>query len=470
MKQFLDRDFLLSNEVSKKLFFEHAEKLPIIDYHCHLSPKEIYEDKKFNTITEVWLGSNGVGDHYKWRLMREMGIDESYITGDKPDYERFFKFAEAMPYFLGNPMYHWCHLELQRFFGITKTLSASTAKEIYDEANKKLETLTARKLIEMSNVYMVGTTDDPVDDLHYHELLAKDKSFKTRVIPCLRPDKAMNIERKTFLPWLTQMEKVCNRKITSLQDLLDSLDERVKYFVDHGCVAADHGLDSLYFRRATYEEANEVFLKGLKGEEITIDDQDVYKGYILVHMGRLYHKYGLVQQYHIGAIRNNSKRMFEKLGPDTGYDSIGDDPVAAKLADLLSTLEETNELPKTILYTLNPRDNEVLAGMMNCFQGEGIKGKIQFGTAWWFNDHYDGMNRQLSCLASEGLLSVFVGMLTDSRSFLSYPRHEYFRRILCDFIGRLVENGQYPCDYEILGKIVEDICFNNAYHYFNLDK
>ena len=466
MKKFLDEDFLLTNDVAKELYFNHAKKMPIYDFHCHLVPQEIYEDKKFKNITEAWLGANHYGDHYKWRLLREFGVEEKYITGDADDRERFNKFAEVIPYMVGNPIYQWTHLELQRYFGIYDILSPKTADKIWNECNAKLETMTARKMIEMNNVEALCTTDDPVDDLHYHELLAKDESFKVRVLPCMRPDKAINVERDTFIPWVKKLSEVCGKEIASLKDLLDCLDERIKFFVDHGCVATDHALDVLHYSDASYEEANEVFLKGIKGEHISFEEEDAYKGYVLVHLGKEYHKYNLVQQYHIGALRNNSKRMYKVLGADTGYDAIEDHLAASKLSALLSKLDETNELPKTVLYTLNPRDNEVLTTLMNCFQGEGIKGKIQFGTAWWFNDHFDGMTRQLTSLSSIGLISCFVGMLTDSRSLLSYPRHEYFRRLLCDFLGKLVEEGKYPCDLETLGKIVEDISYNNAYNYF----
>ena len=466
MKKFLDEDFLLTNDVAKELYFNHAKKMPIYDFHCHLVPQEIYEDKKFKNITEAWLGANHYGDHYKWRLLREFGVEEKYITGDADDRERFNKFAEVIPYMVGNPIYQWTHLELQRYFGIYDILSPKTADKIWNECNAKLETMTARKMIEMNNVEALCTTDDPVDDLHYHELLAKDESFKVRVLPCMRPDKAINVERDTFIPWVKKLSEVCDKEITSLKDLLDCLDERIKFFVDHGCVATDHALDVLHYSDASYEEANKVFLKGIKGEHISFEEEDAYKGYVLVHLGKEYHKYNLVQQYHIGALRNNSKRMYKVLGADTGYDAIEDHLVASKLSALLSKLDETNELPKTVLYTLNPRDNEVLTTLMNCFQGEGIKGKIQFGTAWWFNDHFDGMTRQLTSLSSIGLISCFIGMLTDSRSLLSYPRHEYFRRLLCDFLGKLVEEGKYPCDLETLGKIVEDISYNNAYNYF----
>lgn len=465
MKEFLGKDFLLSNKVSEELYFEHASKMPIFDFHCHLVPQEIYEDKKFETITEAWIGANGYGDHYKWRLLREFGVSEDYITGNRTDKEKFDKYAEVMPYMAGNPIYQWTHLELQRYFGIYDLLSPATADAIYEKCNEKLKTVTARKMITMSNVDTIFTTDDPTDDLHWHELLAKDTSFKTHVYPCMRPDKAINVERDTFIPWIKKLSAVSNKDITDLRTMLACLDKRIEYFVAHNCSATDHALDTVHYKKGTYEEAAIIFLKGLKGEKITEEEEDIYKGYVLIHLGKIYHKYNLVQQYHIGALRNNSQRMYEKMGPDTGFDAIEDQPVAEKLAALLSALDYTDELPKTVLYTLNPKDNEILATLMNCFQG-GVKGKIQYGTAWWFNDHYDGINRQLQALSEDGLLSCFIGMLTDSRSLLSYPRHEYFRREVCDFIGRMVEEGRYPYNKEVLGKIVEDISFNNAKEYF----
>ncbi len=470
MSEFLGKDFLLDTDLSKKLY-EHAKKMPIFDFHCHLVPEQIYKDYQFKNITEAWLGANHYGDHYKWRLMREFGVDESYITGDKPDRERYNKFAEVMPYMVGNPIYVWTHLELRKYFGITKTLSPETADEIWEETSRQLKTLTARKMMEINNVETVFTTDDPIDDLHYHELMAKDPSLKTKVCPAWRPDKAINVERDSFLPWLHQLEKVVNRPIKSLKDLLDALDERLKFFVDHGCAASDHALDVVHYKKnTTYEEANQVFLKGLKGDPITLEDQDIYKGYLLAHLGRQYHKYNMVQEYHIGALRNNSSRMFKVLGPDTGYDATYDQPVAEKLSALLDDLDSTDELPKTVLFSLNSSDYPSLVSLMNCFQGnikgKPFKGKIQLGTSWWFEDTIPGMRKQLEFLANDGLISCFIGMLTDSRSFLSYPRHDLFRRLVCQYLAKQVEEGLYPNDEELLCKIVEDISYNNANEYF----
>ena len=462
MKKFLDKDFILQTETASRLYHEHAEKMPIFDFHCHLSIQEIYEDKKFRSITEAWLG----GDHYKWRLMRELGVDESYITGDKSDFEKFSKYAEVIPYAIGNPIYHWTHLELQRFFGINDILSPATAKKIYDQANKKIETLSARKLIVNSNVKTLFTTDDPVDNLHFHKLLAADKSFPVKVAPAFRPDKAINITLPTFLPYVAKLSEVAGIKIDGIDSLCEALTRRVDFFDSVGCVCSDHALDVVMYAPATREEVDEIVKLALKGGKLTRLQEEQYKGYVLVHLGRQYARLKWVQQYHIGALRNNSSRYMRLLGADTGFDAIEDQPFASKLSAILDALDQTDELPKTILYCLNPRDNEVLATIMNCFQQSGTVGKIQFGSAWWFNDQKDGMERQLTALSQVALLSKFVGMLTDSRSFLSYTRHEYFRRVLCNLLGNLIENGEYPCDLELVGKIVEDVCYNNAVAYF----
>ncbi len=465
MKEFLGDDFLLNSDLAKKLYNEHAKKMPIFDFHCHLVPQQIAEDYHFSSITEAWLGANGYGDHYKWRLMREMGVPEDYITGDRTAWEKFEKFAECMPYFIGNPIYEWTHLELKTYFGIRKPLSPATAKEIFDECNEKLKTMSARKMMELNNVATVYTTDDPVDDLHWHEVMAKDPTLKTKVCPAWRPDKAINVERDTFIPWVKQLAKVTNKDIKDLKTMLEALDERLEFFVNHGCTASDHALDVVHYKKATYEEANAVFLKGLNGEKVTFEEEDIYKGYLMMHLGKAYHKYNMVQEYHIGALRNNSLRNYKRIGADTGYDAVEDREFAEKLSALLNDLDETDELPKTVLFTLNEKDYIVLATLKNCFQG-GMKGKIQMGTAWWFNDHFDGMDAQMKKLSADGLISCFIGMLTDSRSFLSYPRHDYFRREMCNYLADLVLAGRYPDDEETLGKIVEDISYNNAVEYF----
>ena len=462
MKDFIDKDFVLQNETAKKLYHEYAEGMPIFDFHCHLPVEEIYNDRKFASITECWLG----GDHYKWRLMRELGVDESYITGDKGDFEKFEKYAEVMPYAIGKPILHWTHLELRRYFDIEEVLSPKTAKEIFDKCNKKLETLTARKLITMSNVKKLFTTDDPVDDLHFHKLLKEDKTFDVEVYPAFRPDKAINIELPTYVPYIGKLSEVSGVKIDGIDSLCGALTKRIEFFDSVGCVCSDHALDVVMFVPSDKETVDGIVKKALKGETLTEEEIGKYKGYILVHLGKQYARLHWVQQYHIGALRNNSRRYMGLLGPDTGFDAIEDQTFAKKLAMLMDTLDSTDELPKTILYCLNPRDNEVLAAIRNCFQQSGIVAKIQFGSAWWFNDQKDGMERQLTALSQLGLVSKFVGMLTDSRSFLSYTRHEYFRRILCNMFGKLIEEGEYPNEPELVGEIVKDICYNNAIRYF----
>ncbi len=463
MKKFMDQSFVLENATAKTLYDKYAKNMPIFDYHCHLSVEDIYADRRFVSITECWLG----GDHYKWRLMREMGVEEGYVTGNKSRQEKFMKFAEVIPYAIGNPIYHWTHLELRRYFGIEEVLSPETAERIYNQCNEKLETLTARKLIEMSNVKTLFTTDDPIDDLHFHKLLREDTSFSVDVRPAFRPDKAINIELPTFGRYIAELADAAGVQIDGIDSLCDALTKRIEYFDSVGCVCSDHALDVVMFLPAQKETVDKIIKKALNGEELTREEIEQYKGYVLVHLGRQYARLHWVQQYHIGALRNNSRKYFELFGPDTGFDAIEDQTFAKKLSMLLDTLDSTDELPKTILYCLNPRDNEVLAALMNCFQQGGIVGKIQFGSAWWFNDQKDGMERQLTTLSQFGLISKFVGMLTDSRSFLSYTRHEYFRRILCNMFGKLIENGEYPNDIEFVGKIVQDICYHNAVAYFS---
>jgi len=462
MKNFMDKDFVLKNQTAVTLYEKYAKDMPIFDFHCHLPIEEIYNDRKFDSITECWLG----GDHYKWRLMREMGIDESYMTGDKDDYEKFLKYAEVIPYAIGNPILHWTHMELKRYFGIDEVLSPKTAKEIFDKCNEKLQTLTARKMITMSGVKKLFTTDDPIDDLHFHKLLKEDKTFDVEVYPAFRPDKAINIELPTYVPYIGKLAEAAGMEIDGIDSLCDALTKRIEFFDSVGCVCSDHALDVVMFMPADRDTVDCIVRKALAGDTLTREEIEQYKGYILVHLGKQYARLHWVQQYHIGALRNNSRRYMSLLGPDTGFDAIEDQTFAKKLALLLDTLDSTDELPKTILYCLNPRDNEVLAAMINCFQHSGIVGKMQFGSAWWFNDQKDGMERQLTALSQLGLVSKFVGMLTDSRSFLSYTRHDYFRRILCNMFGTLIEEGEYPNDVEFVGQIVKDVCYNNAVNYF----
>ncbi|HHZ13434.1 MAG: glucuronate isomerase [Caldicoprobacterales bacterium] len=467
MERFMDENFLLSNETAVRLYHDHAADMPIYDYHCHLSPKEIWEDKSYNNITEVWL----YGDHYKWRAMRANGVDEKYITGSGSDYDKFIAWAKTVPYTIGNPLYHWTHLELRRYFDIYEVLDGNTADLVWNKANEKLrqEGFTARSIIERSNVKLLCTTDDPLDDLTYHKKIQGLDNFGVRVLPAFRPDKGVEIQNEAFSSWVSKLEDTIGRGIHSFEDYLIALENRVNYFHDRGCRLSDHGLEYVPYREAGNEKLEEIFMKGRKGEEITREEGDAFRTAVLLFLGRLYAKLNWAMQLHIGAIRNNNTRMYKLLGPDTGFDSIHDHNIAYGLSRFLDALDRDGMLPRTILYTLNPKDNYVLASMTGNFQGDGIPGKIQFGSAWWFNDQRDGMVEQMKVLANVGLLSRFVGMLTDSRSFLSYTRHEYFRRILCNIIGEWAENGEVPKDMDLLGKMVKDICFNNARNYFQME-
>ena len=475
MKNFMDKDFLLTTETAKKLYHEHAEKMPIIDYHCHLQPKEIYEDKKFRNLAEAWLGAGDrYGDHYKWRALRARGYSEDSISGVVPgktleesDYQKYLQFCESMPYFVGNPLYHWSHLEMRRYFGIEDIINKNNAEKIWKEANHKLETLTAREMMYKFNVDTVCTTDDPIDDLHYHKLMNEDKTLKVKVRPAFRPDKAINVELDWFGDWVSKLSKVVGYELNELSDFTRALAERIDFFHEMGSRLSDHALDVVHYCDATYEEANAVYMKGLKNEAISEHEQDIYKGYILLFLGKEYSKHGWTQQYHIGALRNNSKSMLKKIGPDTGFDAIEDAVYMEKLSALLGALDQADALPKTILYDLNPRDNYALMVLAGCFQKEGVKNRVQVGTAWWFLDQLDGMKQNMEAMMQVCVMAQSVGMLTDSRSFLAYPRHEYYRRLLCQLFGELVESGQYPQEeLDTLGQIVEDICYNNAKEYF----
>ena len=466
MKEFIGKDFLLSNETAKHLYHDYAAKMPIIDYHCHISQKEIYENKQFKTITEVWLG----GDHYKWRQMRANGIDEKYITGDASDLEKFKAWAKTLSHLIGNPLYHWSHLELQRYFNIYEPLTEDNAEDIFNRCNKVLETLTVRKILEDSKVNIICTTDDPCDDLHYHKLLKEDPSIHTVIVPCFRPDKANNIEKPDYLDYIHRLETVTGRKIASFKDLCEALDARIDFFESMGCKASDHALEYIMYNPADEEEIERIFTKRLRGETVTRLEELTFKTAFMRHVGSVYHKKNWVMQLHYGCKRDNNKAMFKKLGPDTGYDTINNYAPSSEMADFLNSLDEAGALPKTVIYSLNPADNAAIVATMNCFQGDGIRGKLQHGSAWWFNDHKAGMLDQIQTLANDGMLANFIGMLTDSRSFLSYTRHEYFRRILCDFIGTLVENGEYPNDDKILKEIVEDISYRNAVRYLGFDE
>ncbi len=459
MKAFMDRDFLLSTETAKHLYHDYAAPMPIIDFHCHLNPQEIYEDRQFENITQVWLG----GDHYKWRLMRSAGVDEHFITGGASDREKFQKWAETLGLAIGNPLYHWSHLELRNYFGYPGALNGGTAEEVWQLCSEKLKTLSARKLILDSNVKAICTTDDPADSLEWHKKIAEDKSFDVKVLPSFRPDKALGIEKEDYGNYLARLGG-----IKSFPQLVDVLKERLAFFVSLGCRVSDHGMEGVPYAPATADEVEAIFQKRLADELPTEHEQKQFKTALLLELGREYHRLGVVMQLHFGVIRDNSHRVFRALGPDAGIDSIGDAPSIKELAAFLGALDDTGELPKTILYSLNPNDNAALVTVMGAFQTSEAVGKVQHGSAWWFNDHKTGMIDQLTTLAADGWLAGFVGMLTDSRSFLSYARHEYFRRILCELIGSWVENGEYPNDEKALRTIVEGICVKNAEKYFDL--
>ena len=464
MKDFMDKDFLLNTEVAKSLYHNHASKMPVFDYHCHLVPMEIATDHEFKNVTEMWL----YHDHYKWRAMRSYGIEEKYITGDASDYEKFYEFAKMMPYLIGNPIYHWTHLELKRFFGVEEILSKKTADIIWDKCNKSIkeEKLTAKKLIQISNVTYIGTTDDPIDDLKYHKQIKDDENFKCEVNPSFRPEKAMKIQNVGFKEYIDILSRVSNIEIKNFNDLEKALESRLDYFYENGCMITDHSLERVNYVEYKYEEVNDIFVNVLKGGDITSEEACKYSTAILISLGKMYSARKMVMQLHIGALRNNNTRMFNKVGADSGFDSIDDGEIAYSLSRILDELDKDDNLPKTILYCLNPKDNEVIGTMIGNFQGGNIGGKIQFGSGWWFNDQKDGMERHMTALSQLGIISKFVGMVTDSRSFLSYARHEYFRRILCNYIGNLVESGQYSYDEEILGEIIERICYRNSIEYF----
>ncbi len=449
---FLDENFMLRTNTARRLFFEEAQSMPIIDYHCHLQPKMIADNYRFKNAYDLFLG----GDHYKWRQMRTLGVDESYITGDRDDFDKWQKFAETLPLLIGNPLYHWTHLELARYFDVNEPLKKDNCKEIWEHCNKLLARpdFSAQALIQKSNVHVICTTDDPIDDLAYHEALT---NFSTRILPTFRPDKAVEIGKDTFVPYMQTLGA------SSFGELLTRLTRRIDFFHAHGCRLSDHALETV---PAGTLDAATVFDRRMAGEALTEEEIDSFRIAVLSHCGKEYAKRDWAMQLHIGALRNNNSRMFRALGPDTGFDSIADLPIAANLSAFLDGLDSCDSLPKTVLYTLNPKDNYVLGTMLGNFQHGPTAGKIQFGSGWWFNDQRDGMEAQMRALANLGCLGCFVGMLTDSRSFVSYTRHEYFRRIFCNLLGDWVENGEYPDDKEILSRIVRGVCYNNAKSYF----
>ena len=463
MKNFMDSDFLLQTDTAKMLYHDAAETMPIFDYHNHLNQKAILEDSQMDNLTQVWLG----GDHYKWRAMRAMGVPEELITGNGSDYDKFLAWARTIENSIGNPLYHWTHLELQRYFGITAPLSEATAKQIWDSANEQMRSkeFSVRNLILRQNVKYMCTTDDPADDLEAHKAL-KNENFGCTVLPTFRPEKAMAIEKPGYADYIAKLSEVSGVDIKNVDDLMKALEKRMDYFISVGCVVTDHSLEGCFYQPATVEDVDRVMKKRLEGEELTAAECGMYKGYVMIALGKMYARKNIVMQLHIGALRNNSSRQLAAIGVDSGFDSMDDIKYASYLSTMLNEMDKENLLPKTVLYSLNPNDNEMLASMAGNFQGGGIRGKMQFGTAWWFNDHKPGMEAQLTVLSSIGLLSPFIGMLTDSRSFLSFPRHEYFPRILCNVVGNWVENGEYPNHPDFLKEMINNISYNNAYNYF----
>ncbi len=466
MKEFMDQDFLLETPTAQKLYHGYAEKQPIIDYHCHVDPKEIFENRRFENIYQTWLE----GDHYKWRVMRSNGVEERYITGDASEREKFQKFAEALPKAIGNPMYHWCHLELRTYFGYQGVLNGETAQEVWDLSEKKLKEdgMDVRGIIRQSNVAMIGTTDDPTSTLEWHKRLKEDASFQATVAPSFRPDKALNIEKPGWKAFLQELGASAGVEITSLETLEQALKNRMDAFTQAGCRAADHGLDYVPYREASRQDVDAVLQKGLTDEAVTLEETEQFKTALLVFCAEQYAKMGWVMQIHYNCMRNPNSAMFAKLGPDCGFDCMNNVNCGGALYALLDRLYRTNSLPKTILYSLNPGENEMLDTMIGAFQGTEAAGKLQHGSAWWFNDNKTGMQDQLISLANLSLLGNFIGMLTDSRSFLSYTRHAYFRRILCNLVGGWIENGEYPADMAAAGALIEDICYHNAKRYFGL--
>ena len=468
MKKFMEQDFMLDGETARHLYYGHAAKMPIIDYHCHINPQQIAENYRFRNITDAWLS----GDHYKWRLIRSNGVDEDEITGDKSsDYTKFQHFAAMLPRALGNPMYHWTHLELQRYFGITKPLNPDTCKEIWEQCNEKLasDDFTVPAIIRRSQVKLICTTDDPADDLRWHKMLAANPDAPCRVLPAWSPDKAMKPEKPGFADYVRQIGTLTGTTIKTCKDFFAALDERMRFFNEMGCRAADHGIDYVLCSPCDEAALEQIFKRALSGASLSQAEIDTYKTMILCHLAGGYTKYDWVMQMHFGAIRDPNEAMFKRLGADTGFDYMGDQSCAIAIGRLMNLFSTRECLPKMIWYSLNPADNPVICTAIGAFQGPGVRGRIQQGAAWWFNDSFTGMVDQMTSFANLSVLGNFLGMLTDSRSFLSYTRHEYFRRILCNFVGRYVDEGMYPEDLHFLGQMIEDICFNNTNRYFGFD-
>jgi glucuronate isomerase len=464
MKKFMDTDFILQTKTARDLFHNHARELPIIDYHCHLIPEEIADDKKYGNITQIWL----YGDHYKWRAMRTNGIDEKFCTGDASDWEKFEKWAETVPYTLRNPLYHWTHMELQRYFGIHKLLNPETAREIYEETVSKLKSdkYSVRNLMRRMNIEVVCTTDDPADSLEHHKKIRND-GFEIKVLPAWRPDNAMMVDNPdSYNSYINRLAEASDTDISNYDQLLAALRKRHDFFAENGCKLSDHGIETIYAEEYSESEIKAIFDRVRSGKSLSTEEILKFKSAMLYEFGIMDHEKDWTQQLHYGAMRNNNSRLFRQLGPDTGFDSIGDYEVGTAMSKFFNKLDTVNKLAKTIIYNLNPRDNDLIATMIGNFQDGSIPGKIQFGSGWWFLDQKDGMEKQMNSLSNLGLLSRFVGMLTDSRSFLSYPRHEYFRRILCNLIGNDVEEGLLPFEPELLGRMVENICYYNARNYF----
>lgn len=467
VKSFLDENFLLETKTAEKLYHDYAKQMPIIDYHCHLPPQQIAADTQFDNLSQIWL----YGDHYKWRAMRTNGVDESYCTGQQSDYDKFAKWAETVPYTMRNPLYHWTHLELQRYFNVHDILNKDTAPKIYEECTAKLQTpeYSVKNLLRKMNVKTICTTDDPIDTLEFHQQL-KDDDFEIPVLPAFRPDAAMNVgNAQNFVAYVKKLEAAADTSIGNFNQFLEALKNRHDFFATMGCSVSDHGLEEIYAEDYTLAEVETIFNKVYAGQALNIIEQNKFRSAMLVIFAEWDNEKGWVQQYHLGAIRNNNLKAMRELGPDTGWDSIGDFPQARSISKFLGGLIDKSQLTKTILYNLNPADNELMATMIGNFNDGSVAGKVQWGSGWWFLDQKDGMTRQLNALSNMGLLSRFIGMLTDSRSFLSYPRHEYFRRILCNLFGNDVEKGELPADLPWIGKIIQDICFNNANNYFGFN-